>query len=91
MIFQDFNIIENLTVLENVELALLRVEDKIERRKTAEDLIAKVGLTAQKNRKGSKLSGGEKQPRYPCGRAYGESRRQGEQGSGCSFKGGVQR
>lgn len=61
MIFQDFNIIENLTVLENVELALLRVEDKIERRKTAEDLIAKVGLTAQKNRKGSKLSGGEKQ------------------------------
>ena len=61
MIFQDFNIIENLTVLENVELALLRVEDKIERRKTAEDLIAKVGLTAQENRKGSKLSGGEKQ------------------------------
>ena len=61
MIFQDFNIIENLTVLENVELALLRVEDKIERRKTVEDLIAKVGLTAQKNRKGSKLSGGEKQ------------------------------
>lgn len=37
MIFQDFNIIENLTVLENVELALLRVEDKIERRKTAEE------------------------------------------------------
>ena len=61
MIFQDFNIIENLTVLENVELALLRVEDKARRRKIAEDLIAKVGLTAQKNRKGSKLSGGEKQ------------------------------
>lgn len=61
MIFQDFNIIENLTVLENVELALLRVEDKARRRRIAEDLIAKVGLTAQKNRKGSKLSGGEKQ------------------------------
>lgn len=61
MVFQDFNIIENLTVLENVELALLRIENKAERRKIAEDLIAKVGLTAQKNRKGSKLSGGEKQ------------------------------
>lgn len=61
MVFQDFNIIENLTVLENVELALLRIENKAERRKIAEDLIEKVGLTAQKNRKGSKLSGGEKQ------------------------------
>ena len=76
MIFQDFNIIENLTVLENVELALLRVEDKIGRRKTA-----------YRNCE----SAGERQPRYPCGRAYGKSRRQGEQGSGCSFKGGVQR
>ena len=27
-VFQDFNIIENLTVLENVELALLRFSDK---------------------------------------------------------------
>lgn len=61
MIFQDFNIIENLTVLENVELALLRLEDKKERRRIAEELIEKVGLTAQKNRRGSKLSGGEKQ------------------------------
>lgn len=61
MIFQDFNIIENLTVLENVELALLRIESKQERRKIAEDLIEKVGLTKMKNRKGSKLSGGEKQ------------------------------
>ena len=30
MIFQDFNIIENLTVLENVELALLKIESKKE-------------------------------------------------------------
>ena len=55
------NIIENLTVLENVELALLRIENKAKRRKIAEGLIEKVGLVAQKNRKGSKLSGGEKQ------------------------------
>lgn len=60
-VFQDFNIIENLTVLENVELALLRLEDKGERRRIAKDLIAKVGLTGQMNRRGSKLSGGEKQ------------------------------
>lgn len=60
-IFQDFNIIENLTVRENVELALLRLSDKKERRKVADELIAKVGLTAQANQRGSKLSGGEKQ------------------------------
>ena len=34
-IFQDFNIIENLTVLENVELALLRLDDVKERKKRA--------------------------------------------------------
>ena len=60
-IFQDFNIIENLTVLENVELALLRLGDKKERRRRAKELIARVGLTEQMNRRGSKLSGGEKQ------------------------------
>jgi len=60
-VFQDFNIIENLTVLENVELALLRIDDKMERRTRAEALIEKVGLTKQKNQKGSMLSGGEKQ------------------------------
>lgn len=61
MIFQDFNIIDNLTVLENVELALLRITSKQERRKKALDLIEKVGLSAHKNQRTSKLSGGEKQ------------------------------
>ena len=60
-IFQDFNIIENLTVRENVELALFRLNDVKERRKVADELIAKVGLTKQANQRGSKLSGGEKQ------------------------------
>ena len=60
-IFQDFNIIENLTVLENVELALLRLDDKKERRNRAKELIGRVGLTKQINQRGSKLSGGEKQ------------------------------
>ena len=42
-VFQDFNIIENLTVLENVKLALLRLDDKKERRRRAKELIARVG------------------------------------------------
>ena len=49
MIFQDFNIIENLTVLENVELALLRMDDVKERRRIAKELIGRVGLTKQMN------------------------------------------
>ncbi len=61
MIFQDFNIIENLTVLENVELALFRIEDSKKRKEIAENLIEKVGLSKQINHKGSHLSGGEKQ------------------------------
>ncbi len=61
MIFQDFNIIENLTVYENVLLALLRIEDESLRDKKAKELIERVGLTRQINQKGSKLSGGEKQ------------------------------
>lgn len=61
MVFQDFNIIENLTVRENVELALLRLEDKKERRRIAKELILQVGLERQINQKASKLSGGEKQ------------------------------
>lgn len=60
-VFQDFNIIENLTVLENVELALLRFDDKKVRREKARELIEKVGLIKQINQRGSKLSGGEKQ------------------------------
>lgn len=60
-VFQDFNIIENLTVMENVELALLQIDDKTERRRIAKELIEKVGLTKQANQRGSKLSGGEKQ------------------------------
>jgi len=60
-IFQDFNIIENLTVLENVELALLRFDDSKKRKAIAKNLIFKVGLFKQINQKASRLSGGEKQ------------------------------
>ncbi|MDR1093021.1 MAG: ABC transporter ATP-binding protein [Clostridiales bacterium] len=60
-VFQDFNIIESLTVLENVELALFRIDDVKERKRVARELLAKVGLTAQTKQRGSELSGGEKQ------------------------------
>ena len=60
-IFQDYNIIDSFTVLENVELALMHIEDRAERRLRAMELIDKVGLTSHLKHKGSKLSGGQKQ------------------------------
>lgn len=60
-IFQDYNIIDSFTVLQNVELALSYMDSPIERRERALELIERVGLTRFKNHKGSKLSGGQKQ------------------------------
>ena len=60
-IFQDYNIIESFTVLQNVELALMHIEDKKERRRRALELLDRVGLSSHVHQKGSKLSGGQKQ------------------------------
>ncbi len=60
-IFQDYNIIDSFTVLQNVELALMHIEDKAVRRKRALELIERVGLRSHLGQKGSKLSGGQKQ------------------------------
>jgi ABC-type lipoprotein export system ATPase subunit len=60
-IFQDYNIIESFTVLQNVELALMHIEDKRERRHRALELIRRVGLSSHVRQKGSRLSGGQKQ------------------------------
>ena len=60
-IFQDYNIIESFTVLQNVELALMHIEDKKMRRAKAMELIRRVGLASHVRQKGSKLSGGQKQ------------------------------
>ncbi len=60
-IFQDYNIIESFTVLENVELALMHIEDENLRREKALELLARVGLSSHLKQKGSKLSGGQKQ------------------------------
>ena len=60
-IFQDYNIIESFTVLQNVELALMHIEDAKARRQRAMELIERVGLASHARHKGSKLSGGQKQ------------------------------
>ena len=60
-IFQEYNIIDSFTVLQNVELALSYIDSPRERRIKALELIERVGLTRFKNHKGSKLSGGQKQ------------------------------
>ena len=60
-IFQDYNIIESFTVLQNVELALMHITDPRECRRRAMELIRRVGLSDRVRQKGSKLSGGQKQ------------------------------
>lgn len=60
-IFQEYNIIESFTVLENVELALMNIPDRRERRARALELLRRVGLEKFIHHKGSKLSGGQKQ------------------------------
>ncbi len=60
-IFQDYNILESFTVLQNVELALMNIDDTKKRREKALELIKRVGLEKHIHHKGSKLSGGQKQ------------------------------
>ncbi len=61
-VFQNYNIIDSYSVLENVMIALtIQGYDKEKRKERALELIDKVGLTSHKNHKASKLSGGQKQ------------------------------
>lgn len=61
-VFQNYNIIESLTVYQNVMLALeVQNYPKKERKQRALDLITDVGLLKRKNARAIKLSGGEKQ------------------------------
>lgn len=60
-IFQDYNIIESFTVLQNVELALMDIENPALRRKRAISLLQRVGMGSHLHHKGSRLSGGQKQ------------------------------
>ena len=61
-IFQNYNIIESYTVLENVILPLkIRGIEAKEAKEKALSVLEKVGLKHRINNKGSELSGGEKQ------------------------------
>ncbi|QEA59579.1 amino acid ABC transporter ATP-binding protein [Leuconostoc koreense] len=63
MVFQSFNLFPNLSVIENIKLAPVKVKnisDK-EATKTAEKLLAQVGLADKGNVYPDSLSGGQKQ------------------------------
>lgn len=61
-IFQGFNLIANLTAIENVELPLIyRGVSRRERIKLAETALEKVGLGKRKTHKPSEMSGGQQQ------------------------------
>lgn len=61
-IFQTFNLINNYTVYQNIELVLLLSGyKKNEIKARVLDLIDRVGLNEYRNTKASKLSGGQKQ------------------------------
>ena len=61
-IFQGFNLIQNLTALENVELPLIyRGVPKKERITLAENALKKVGLEHRMDHKPAEMSGGQQQ------------------------------
>lgn len=61
-IFQGFNLIVNLTALENVELPLIyRGIDRKTRRKLAVESLKKVGLEKRMDHKPNEMSGGQQQ------------------------------
>ena len=61
-VFQNYNIIDSYSVLENVMIALvIQGYDPLLRKQRALELIDKVGLTSHIHHKASKLSGGQKQ------------------------------
>lgn len=61
-VFQQFNLLHNLTALENVALPMVfqGVNEK-ERKKRAEKLLTSLGLEKRLNHRPSELSGGERQ------------------------------
>ena len=61
-IFQQYNLIQNLSVLENVELPLIyQGIDPIDRREMALEALARVGLADRYRHKPTQMSGGQQQ------------------------------
>ncbi|TLU66254.1 ABC transporter ATP-binding protein [Thalassotalea litorea] len=61
-IFQSFNLIDELNVAENVELALLYHNiSKVERKQRVAEVLDKVGISHRSNHMPSQLSGGQQQ------------------------------
>ncbi len=61
-VFQNFNLIEELTVFENVELPLLYDgTSAAERRRRVEEVLEQVGMTGRRNHFPAQLSGGQRQ------------------------------
>lgn len=63
MVFQQFNLFNNLTVLENITISLTKVKKKSEEesKEKALKLLKRVGLEDKANAYPSQLSGGQKQ------------------------------
>ncbi|WP_427859821.1 amino acid ABC transporter ATP-binding protein [Liquorilactobacillus sicerae] len=63
MVFQSFNLFPNLTVLENIELAPLKVKkfQSTAAKAKAMDLLTQVGLAEKANQYPQSLSGGQQQ------------------------------
>lgn len=63
MVFQSFNLFNNLTVKENIMLApvTLKIKSKEDAEKEAKELLKKINLKDKANKYPSQLSGGEKQ------------------------------
>lgn len=62
MVFQSFNLIPRMTVLENVELPLRFAEvERAQRSQLAREALARVGLSARIDHRPIELSGGEQQ------------------------------
>lgn len=60
IIFQEFNLIESMTVFENIDMAL-KVQGKADNGDVIASCLEKVGLSGYQNRFPAELSGGERQ------------------------------
>ncbi len=61
-IFQSYNLLPNLTALENVELPLIFAGESVRKRRArAKEILEHVGLTGRLDHKPNELSGGQQQ------------------------------